>query len=293
MSQPTEAAILGYVEPVDAKYQKTFLENVCASRIGGSPTFLKSVLELDDAVLICPQCSRKMSLLLQMFAPEDEDRPHAYVRIIYVFVCSGGRCSRPGWSPSFKVLRAQGTETGIRPIGSDFDRFPIFEIISEAEPILNAGTEKGAKLQGSLTNEIRDVMVENDGMEKYVKVKGDTTFYKFNKRLELAPEQILRYLRTSATLESSNAASLWISDKHKLADKDIPACEHCKSPRSIEFQIMPTLLSYLDLDDTKADSLDWGILCVYTCNDACSTANESFVEEKLYCQNYDMKTSIF
>lgn len=286
--------ILGYVDPVSAKYRQSVLGDSCISRIGGPPATLKSVPELDASILNCSKCSQKFSLLLQLFAPEAEDRPQAYVRIVYVFVCKNGQCSQGQWSSSFKVLRSQSTETEIKPITGDYEGFPLLEISSEAEPDASVESMQPAKSQGPASNaNSHPLMIENDGSEKYVKVKGDTAFYKFNKRLDLAPKQVLRYLRTGAVLESSDTVTLWIADKDKLGDKDIPACEHCKAPRSIEFQIMPTLLSYLDLDDTKADSLDWGVLNVYTCNEACDTANKVFVEEKLYSQQYDMKTSIF
>lgn len=295
-------AILGYAEPVGAKYRKEILDDSCVSRIGGPPAFLRSSPAFDATTsTICPKCSKPMRLLLQLFAPEASDKPHAYMRLIYVFTCDNGKCAEDGWSKSFKVFRSQSTAVDIRPIDWTTEEYKLFEVISEAEPEPtneSSSSKKGkaAKKGGSSGgdgDDMKELMVENDGSEKYVKVKGDSAFYKFNKRLRVAPEQVLRYLRTDTLLESSDAATLWISDKGKLADKDIPKCEHCKAPRSIEFQIMPTLLSYLDLDDTKAESLDWGVLSIYTCNDACDAANTSFVEEKLYRQEYDMKTSIF
>ncbi|CCG83870.1 protein of unknown function [Taphrina deformans PYCC 5710] len=294
-SQLAFPAVLGYVEPVTKKYRKETLQDPCISRIGGPPAFLKTAPDFDESLITCPKCSKQMRLLLQLFAPEGQDRPHAYVRLIYVFTCDNGKCATDGWSPSFKVLRSQSTETSLRPETTwSPAEFDLMEIISEAEPAevpsAPSSRDKGDRKK---EGEFKEVMVENDGSEKYVKVKGDSAFYKFNKRLGVAPEQVLRYLRTEKLLESSDAATLWISDKGKLADKDVPACEHCKAARSIEFQIMPTLLSYLDIDDTKADTLDWGVLSVYTCNDACRAANDAFVEEKLFRQEYDMKTSIF
>lgn len=288
----TLPAVLGYVEPVSKKYRKATLDDPCVSRVGGPPALLKSAPKLEQTAITCSKCSKPMRLLLQLFAPEAADKPHAYVRIIYVFTCENGKCAQDGWSESFKVLRSQSTEVSLQADTVwEQTEFPLLEIESEAEPTESAGPVKKDKT--SKEDNLKEVMVENDGIEKYVKVKGDNAFYKFNKRLGLAPEQVLRYLRNDKLLESSDAATLWIADKGKLADKDIPACEHCNGARSIEFQIMPTLLSYLELDDTKADTLDWGVLSVYTCNDACRKANEAFVEEKLFRQEYDMKTSIF
>jgi len=70
---------------------------------------------------------------------------------------------------------------------------------------------------------------------------------------------------------------LWVNDKGQAQDNDIPACPHCNSRRSFEFQILPQLLYYLKVDnniETAQKSLDWGTVVVYTCPNSCSEGNQ-------------------
>jgi pre-rRNA-processing protein TSR4 len=166
------------------------------------------------------------------------------------------------------------------------DAFAVYEIVSEAEPI------EASKASAKDEKKHQSLLVENDGSEKYTKVKGDNAFYKFSKRLQRAPEQVLRYYRTEQLLASSHEAALWIADAHQLADKDIPACA-CGAARSLEFQVMPTAISFLEQDETKEGSIDFGVLNIYTCNEACRLANAGYAEEVCWRQEYDMRTSIF
>lgn len=272
--------ILGYAEQIDKKYREETIKDICTSRIGGPWTVSKSLPELE--VPTCQKCKKEMSLLLQLFAPEGSDKPNAYVRILYLFTCLDGKCATQGWSKSLRVLRGQSTSIDIR-IPSDKSTFPIHEIISEAEPEEKVKASK---------KDYTDQFVENDGSEKYVGVKGDSAFHKFNKRLRRAPEQVMRYYRTSTALASSFNATLWISSKNQLPDSQITPCK-CGSPRSIEFQVLPTILNFLDLDDTKPDTLDFGQLSIYTCDNACDLANKALVEELIWRQEYDHKQSIF
>lgn len=42
---------------------------------------------------------------------------------------------------------------------------------------------------------------------------------------------------------------------------DIPPCSRCGAPRRFEFQILPQMLSFLGIDDTQQDSVDWCACC--------------------------------
>ncbi|ORY84848.1 programmed cell death protein 2 [Protomyces lactucae-debilis] len=281
--------ILGYAEPVGKKYIQATLRDATISRLGGPMASLASspILAEDDERLLCAVCKKRMRLFLQLFAPESDERPHAWMRVLYLLTCVNGKCAKQGWSPSIKVLRSQSTTTDLHPVSSQEDeQFALNEIVSESEPADVASTkEKEDKKHAA-------VLVENDGSEKYTKVKGDGAFYKFSKRLQKAPEQVLRYYRTEQLLASSHEAALWIADAQQLADKDIPACA-CGAARSLEFQMMPTAISFLGQDETKQDSIDYGVLNVYTCNEACRLGNEGYAEEVCWRQEYDMRTSIF
>lgn len=304
------AVILGYAEPIQDKYLAETISDLCTSRIGGPTQTPKTMPPLHRDTLRCKSCKKDMSLLLQLFAPEGTDRPHAYVRVVYVFTCRDGKCAEVGWSKSFKVLRGQSSAVDVHvdeSVETRGEAFKPYELVSEAEPLesVAAPSTSTSKASSSVKRDVvrkkssepeadySQLLVENDGSEKYVKVKGDATFHKFNKRLRRAPEQVVRYYRSATPLSSSYDTALWISTAHQLKDADIPKCSACSGPRSLEFQIMPTLLNFLDVDDTQKDALDWGQLSIYTCDAACEAANKDFVEEVLWRQEYDMKTSIF
>ena len=95
---------------------------------------------------------------------------------------------------------------------------------------------------------------------------------------------------------------------------EIPNCPHCNGPRKFEFQVMPQLLYYLNVDkDTKITQqaqlaskignindaptppqvfennklmdIDWGAIDVYTCTNSCyddNNNNDSMHKTKCY-----------
>lgn len=48
---------------------------------------------------------------------------------------------------------------------------------------------------------------------------------------------------------------------------DIPPCRRCGADRMFEFQVMPQLLSFLDIDDTATQAPDWCVHPSATCLD--------------------------
>ncbi|KAG5519434.1 hypothetical protein PMAC_002061 [Pneumocystis sp. 'macacae'] len=121
-----------------------------------------------------------------------------------------------------------------------------------------------------------------DKYEKFSSIKGDKTFLHFQKRLSRAPTQVLRYIRTELN-NTKNSDILWINLNGQLNNSEVTECP-CGEKRTIEFQIMPTLLSFLNIDHTKKYSLDWGILNIYTCEKSCMLANNHICEELLWRQ---------
>ncbi|XP_011497016.1 PREDICTED: programmed cell death protein 2 [Ceratosolen solmsi marchali] len=107
----------------------------------------------------------------------------------------------------------------------------------------------------------------------------DKTFSKFRKRIQNKPNQVLRYNR--------GGKPLFISSSHQPLD--IPNCEKCKSARQFEFQIMPQLLLYLQIDDIL-NNIDWGILTIYTCKNSCITESK-YVEEYVWKQDIVIENS--
>ncbi|XP_078720528.1 programmed cell death protein 2 [Lampetra fluviatilis] len=106
----------------------------------------------------------------------------------------------------------------------------------------------------------------------------DRAFRLFKERIARDPKQVLRYSR--------EGQPLWVSSEHVATASDIPACS-CGSPRSFEFQVMPQLLSELQVDSLSA-SIDWGTLVVYTCSRSCTPRDgpHAYVSEFVWKQDF-------
>ncbi|KRX60096.1 Programmed cell death protein 2 [Trichinella sp. T9] len=81
-----------------------------------------------------------------------------------------------------------------------------------------------------------------------------------------------------------NGEPLW-------AGKDVPVvipkCELCGADRSFEFQIMPHLLSLMDVDSVEAGGIDWATVCVYTCSASCDLTGRDYAQEYVWKQMYN------
>jgi pre-rRNA-processing protein TSR4 len=111
----------------------------------------------------------------------------------------------------------------------------------------------------------------------------------FQDRLRRLPRQVIRYARGGAPLWSA-------PDKSKKSGKkvwSVPPCEHCQQARTFEFQVLPSILETLEvdnhggnranqtmgLDDMLTDGMNFGSIAVFACNNsACdSLTKDSFV----------------
>lgn len=100
----------------------------------------------------------------------------------------------------------------------------------------------------------------------------------FLARIGRAPRQVLRYCR------SPLAKPLWSSVNGQPKNGDIPPCNSCGSQRIFEFQVLPQLLNHLQFKDV-ANSLDWGVIAVYTCERSCSSGvAKGYAEEFAWVQ---------
>ncbi|EMR11142.1 hypothetical protein PNEG_00738 [Pneumocystis murina B123] len=150
------------------------------------------------------------------------------------------------------------------------------EIICEVEP------EETLPIGNELIQHKYGPNAIPDKFEKFSEIKGDKTFFQFQKRLGRAPTQILRYIRAESN-DTEDSPILWISSEGQLNNSEIAKCP-CGEKRTIEFQIMPTLLSFLNIDYSEKYSLDWGVLNVYTCEKNCMLANNNVCQELLWRQ---------
>ncbi|XP_028162472.1 programmed cell death protein 2 isoform X1 [Ostrinia furnacalis] len=125
------------------------------------------------------------------------------------------------------------------------------------------------KRAGTLSN------ISEDELEQYSgKVPEDKVFNKFNKRIARHPEQVLRYDR--------GGTPLWITGNTENVIQ-IPNCQFCDGERQFEFQIMPQLLNFINVG-IDFNSIDWGILAIYTCKASCN-AGPAYKEEYLIKQD--------
>ncbi|CAO3623700.1 unnamed protein product [Cunninghamella blakesleeana] len=177
--------------------------------------------------------------------------------------------------------------------------FQEMEIVSEPEGRGEDGEEEDAQLAHTLANsknEEDDQHGNNDPTEKALvpvgeeheedtEVAVDDTFLKFQLRIQLYPEQILRYDRVE--YDMPDREPLWVQDEQKPTHA-IPSCDQCGGPRTFEFQLLSTLLNYLDVSHIANDSLDWGSLFIYSCKKNCAIDNNDkvFLPEFIWKQDF-------
>jgi pre-rRNA-processing protein TSR4 len=167
--------------------------------------------------------------------------------------------------------------------------FKELELVSEEEP-----DETTQLIQDSLQNlsvapvshfieNVKEIELEEDAEDSQVNV--DKAFLKFQKKMLLEPEQVMRYDRHFDSNEPVQGP-LWANDFGIPTIKDIPPCPHCHSHRSFEFQLTPQLLHYLNIVDASKDSIDFGTLVIYTCSKDCMIKSNEYVEEILWKQDF-------
>ena len=76
-----------------------------------------------------------------------------------------------------------------------------------------------------------------------------------------------------------NPSPLWVSDINKA--EQIDPCILCGKERTFEFQIMPQLLNYLNINNSVMDSIDWGTLVIFSCKLDCKTNSIQYSKEKM------------
>lgn len=139
--------------------------------------------------------------------------------------------------------------------------------------------ENNPELQGG--SDSRALVLAGDEAEEDTKVDVDDTFLQFQLRINLYPDQVIRYDRVEYDMPTREP--LWVQANYR--PESIPECDRCHGPRTFEFQILSTLLNYIGVNHVAVDSLDWGALFVYTCKQNCTLGNE-YAEEVLWKQDF-------
>lgn len=147
--------------------------------------------------------------------------------------------------------------------------FPEYEIIHEREEQLGDESESDEMSSENKINELNSDLKTED-LEKFIARKEDEAFSNFRRVIKTQPEQIIRY----------NIADqpLWVSSENRPSEKEIPNCD-CGAARHFEFQIMPQLINYLEIEEKGDEGLDWGTLLVYSCSKNCNMKmyNKEFI----------------
>lgn len=120
--------------------------------------------------------------------------------------------------------------------------------------------------------------VDGATVEKYEKgipQHGDNMFHYFLTKIQMNQGQILRYSR-----ENSNPLLLYPL-------QDFPRrCQYCQSEMVFELQILPTIISKLQLtsDPKQLTRLEFGNVLVFTCQRSCWATDSAFRQEMIVVQ---------
>ncbi|XP_068088042.1 programmed cell death protein 2 isoform X4 [Hyperolius riggenbachi] len=242
------------------------------SKVGGRPALLGEVgVPLPEA-LQCGVCSQPLAFLLQVYAP----CTGSFHRTLFIFCCRDPKCHQVSENRCFKeVQTVQVPDHGFL--------FPEYELVTEPEETdylhedsMGMETQTSDEISSCIESSMDDLNLNEEDLDVVAKqeTKEDKVFIRFKKLISREPEQVLRYCR--------GGEPLWLSLQHIPVDEDIPYCP-CGGKRMFEFQVMPQLLNHLKVDSFE-QSIDWGILAVYTCSTNCN-AEKCYKEEFLWKQD--------
>ena len=137
-------------------------------------------------------------------------------------------------------------ETDYEPDGSGnsaAEDAEVRELLSryEAQKVADeAEEEKASKKSGGKKGK---ETVDSGFEDVYEHSTGDRAFRRFQRRLQRAPEQVMRWCYGGKPLQ--------LCDATPLEALCIPRCPHCGAPRVFEAQLMPALLDKLHLLNSK------------------------------------------
>ncbi|ELU01157.1 hypothetical protein CAPTEDRAFT_54196, partial [Capitella teleta] len=172
--------------------------------------------------------------------------------------------------------------------------FPQFELVTETEDLSDDdydddddddGEEKSEAEKMKEFEEVKASTKDSPNYDEKTLQKmaasqqsEDQPFEAFKKRIQIDPQQVLRYKRGDTPL--------WVAKEAVPLEGDIPPCK-CGSARQFEFQarktVLPQMLNHLKVDRLDS-SLDWGTLVVYTCSESCDI--EGYAEEYVFKQDF-------
>ncbi|GMH62620.1 hypothetical protein TrST_g11274 [Triparma strigata] len=140
---------------------------------------------------------------------------------------------------------------------------------------------------GQDVEEIDDEKMDQKDMNDITGSKGvddDVTIH-FLATIGKEKSQILRYSRWNPS------GVLWTSSR--CTPDVIPRCEECGGERKFEFQVMPQLLNYLEVDEEEKpvvnvvmskSRFEWGTIAVFSCVGSCGKSGGGYCEEYAWVQ---------
>lgn len=128
-----------------------------------------------------------------------------------------------------------------------------------------------------------------EGIEEAAK---DSLYKNFYRIFVANPTQILRYekggqplLATDHSPKPEYKKFLPASNGFEAEKRLIPKCEICGAPRQFELQLMPHLLSLIDVDQL-GKSIDWATLMIFTCSRDCAIPDDGYAREFAFKQDF-------
>lgn len=261
------------------------------TKLGGTPTYFPSLTDADKAQIhrwtSCGVCGHAMSLLTQAYSPlPTAPTNHPHHRMVYVFACNSGYCSRQPTSSmvAFSVQVDQEDEQALAETAED-DEDEVIEtgpllpselpeaVLPPCYVYIDAEPSKEVVVPTDIERELIKMAEENarstvtdeelQQLEQTMDLKDKKTDYyyeKFRSRVARAPNQVLRYYERTVAAPAATSASLCGKDVKPIfmnPDKvkamvTIPACACCGSAQTAELQVMPTSLYYLHVSEYTA-----------------------------------------
>ncbi|XP_069625420.1 programmed cell death protein 2 isoform X2 [Ranitomeya imitator] len=276
------------------------------SKVGGRPAWLGEVGLPGLERLQCGVCMKPLAFLLQVYAP----CTGSFHRTIFLFICRDPTCHRAGERSCYKVFRNQLPRKNDTysygpppdsppPHGEHLTSFQLkcglslcrvcgclgpkscsrchkVNYCDRLHQVMDWKVQHKQLCGKALESSMDDLKLNEDELLAMAKHESeeDKAFRRFKKRISIEPEQVLRY--------SKDGEPLWISLQNVPVENDIINCD-CGAKRVFEFQVMPQLLNYLKVDSLQ-QSIDWGVLAIYTCSANCN-AETHYVEEFLWKQD--------
>lgn len=191
------------------------------------------------------------------------------------------------WDSNHKQTCQSSTNLTSESIAKTFAfGFPEMDIVIEQEPEKkrDASSNSHDYEKSEMEHLVDDMKLDTSNEQAENTDTGvDGMFIKFQKRVEREPQQVIRHLMQPEHVHEP----LWVSSIGKPSVKDIGCCRICGEVKDFEVQVMPQMVSHLQIKDTgNKDSIDWGSLMVYTCGKFCWEEGKVYEEAVIWKQDF-------